>query len=93
MQAFRSVSRNALPKRAFSTTAARPLAKMQLIGRLADVPEVVPTSTGRDVTKYVLGVSYGAKDESGDRAVSWFRVASFVEAGPRRDLLLNLPKG
>lgn len=78
--------------RAFSTTAPRPLAKMQLIGRLADTPEMTPTSTGREIVKYALGVSTGARDAEGRRATSWFNVASFVE-GPQRDLLLSLPKG
>ncbi|CAK1365668.1 hypothetical protein CB0940_09847 [Cercospora beticola] len=78
--------------RAFSTTPARPLAKMQLIGRLADVPELVPTSTGREIVKYAIGVSEGPRDENGQRGVSWFKVASFQD-GPQRDLLLSLPKG
>lgn len=78
--------------RAFSTTPARPLAKMQLIGRLADQPELTPTSTGRELVKYSLGVSTGPKDENGNRATSWFRVASFSD-GPQRDFLLGLPKG
>ncbi|QIW98691.1 hypothetical protein AMS68_004209 [Peltaster fructicola] len=93
MQSLRSTSRIALTARAFSTTTARPLAKVQLIGRLADVPEVTPTSTGREVTRFALGVSHGNRDENGDRAVSWFRVSSFMERGPRRDVLTNLPKG
>jgi hypothetical protein len=87
--------RSALPRagaRAFSTTTPRSLAKMQLIGRLADTPAVNPTSTGRDVIKYAVGVSTGSKDENGNRGVSWFRVASFSE-GPQKDLLLSLPKG
>lgn len=87
--------RTALPgasARAFSTTTPRALAKMQLIGRLADTPSVNPTSTGRDVIKYAIGVSTGSKDENGNRGVSWFRVASFSE-GAQKDLLLSLPKG
>jgi hypothetical protein len=87
--------RSALPRagaRAFSTTTPRALAKMQLIGRLAETPSVNPTSTGRDVIRYALGVSTGSKDENGNRGVSWFKVASFSE-GPQKDLLLSLPKG
>lgn len=79
--------------RAFSTTAPRPLAKMQLIGRLADTPELFPTASGKEIVRYALGVSSGPKDANGDRGVSWFRVASFLEDGPQRDLLLSLPKG
>ncbi|KAK3676470.1 ssDNA-binding protein, mitochondrial [Recurvomyces mirabilis] len=78
--------------RTFSTTTPRALAKMQLIGRLADTPEAVPTSTGRELIKYSLGVQGGPRDENGNRAVSWFKVASFAE-GAQRDLLLSLPKG
>ncbi|EME82132.1 uncharacterized protein MYCFIDRAFT_49593 [Pseudocercospora fijiensis CIRAD86] len=79
--------------RAFSTTPARPLAKMQLIGRLADQPELVDTSTGRQLVKYALGVNKGPRDENGVQGVSWFKVASFLDDGPQRDLLLSLPKG
>ncbi|TKA70238.1 hypothetical protein B0A55_06878 [Friedmanniomyces simplex] len=93
MHSLRQLSRAAGPSlRAFSTTPPRPLSKMQLIGRLADTPELTPTSTGRDVIRYALGVSSGPRGEDGNRAVSWFRVASFVE-GPQRELLLSLPKG
>ncbi|CAK3940074.1 related to single-stranded DNA-binding [Lecanosticta acicola] len=80
-------------QRAFSTTPARSLAKMQLIGRLADQPETFATSTGQELVRYALGVSAGRKDEQGNRPVSWFRVASFIPDGPRKDLLLTLPKG
>lgn len=94
MQSLRSaLPRAAFGPRAFSTTAPRPLAKMQLIGRLADAPALTPTSTGRDLVRYSLGVSAGARDENGTRPVSWFKVASFTPEGPQRDLLLSLPKG
>lgn len=78
--------------RAFSTSAPRPLARMQIIGRLADQPEITPTSTGREITRFAVGVSSGPKDEQGNRAVSWYRVASFAE-GPGRDVLLGMEKG
>ncbi|KAK3717256.1 ssDNA-binding protein, mitochondrial [Vermiconidia calcicola] len=65
---------------------------MQIIGRLADQPEVSATSTGRDITRFALGVSSGRPDENGNRPVSWFRVASFVE-GAQRDFLTSLQKG
>ncbi|KAK3066049.1 ssDNA-binding protein, mitochondrial, partial [Teratosphaeriaceae sp. CCFEE 6253] len=68
MYSLRALPRAAHPSlRAFSTTAPRPLAKMQLIGRLADTPEVTPTSTGRDIIRYALGVSTGRRDEDGNR--------------------------
>ncbi|KAK5167361.1 ssDNA-binding protein, mitochondrial [Saxophila tyrrhenica] len=94
MQALRSLPRAAaLSARAFSTTTPRALAKMQIIGRLADQPECLPSSTGREVSKFALGVNTGPRDEHGNRATSWFNVASFMEDGPQRDLLLSLPKG
>lgn len=78
--------------RAFSTTRPSQLARMQLIGRLADQPELTPTSTGREMVRYAVGVSTSSKDEQGNRQTSWFRVASFTD-GPGRDVLLGLPKG
>ncbi len=92
MQSLRTLPRFALSARAFSTTTPRTLAKMQMIGRLADQPEDTPTSTGTALTKFALGVSTGRKDENGNRGVSWFKVASFADGG-QRELLLSLPKG
>lgn len=92
MQSFRQLPRAASSLRSFSTSIPRPLAKMQLIGRLADTPELMPTSTGRELVRYALGVPTGPRAEDGTRSVSWFRVSSFAE-GPQRDLLLSLPKG
>lgn len=90
---LRALSRATAPAaRAFSTSTPRSLARMQLIGRLADTPESTPTSTGRDIIRYALGVSSGPRDESGNRQTSWFRVASFTE-GAQKDLMLSLPKG
>ncbi|KAI5249485.1 putative ssDNA binding protein [Aureobasidium subglaciale] len=92
MFAARSAPRVLNGARAFSTSPAHSLARMQLIGRLADQPELTPTSTGRELVRYALGVKGGPKNENGERQTSWFRVASFAE-GPGRDLLLSLPKG
>ena len=92
MQSLRSLPRAVSAARTFSTTASRPLAKMQLIGRLAEAPELQATSTGRDIIRYAIGANHGPRDENGNRATSWFKVASFVE-GVQRELLLSLPKG
>ncbi|KAK4895027.1 ssDNA-binding protein, mitochondrial [Elasticomyces elasticus] len=78
--------------RAFSTTAPRPLAKMNLIGRLVDTPVLSPTSTGRDVIRYGIAVSTGPRGEDGNRATSFFNIASF-QTGPQQEVLLSLPKG
>lgn len=76
--------------KAFSTTPARPFAKITVVGRLAAEPELVPTSTGQDVVRYALGTSYGPKD---NRQTSWWRVAAFVPEGGLRDLIMGCGKG
>ncbi|KAK6843714.1 hypothetical protein PG990_004413 [Apiospora arundinis] len=76
--------------RTFSASAARPRAKITIIGNLAATPEVRPTSTGRDVIEYAVASNSGPKDK---RVTSWFKVASFEAEGPRRDFLTSLPKG
>lgn len=95
MQTFRQLPRAASAARLFSTTTPRSLARMQLIGRLADTPVAQATSTGRELVRYTLGVPAGPKDEEGHRPVSWFRISNFVGEGQarQRDLLLSLPKG
>ncbi|SPJ85337.1 related to single-stranded DNA-binding protein [Fusarium torulosum] len=75
--------------RAFSTTTPRPLAKITIVGNLADTPEVHPTSTGREVLRYAVASNSGRGE---NRKTSWFKVTSFAE-GAQRDYLMNLPKG
>ncbi|KAF2093991.1 hypothetical protein NA57DRAFT_47335 [Rhizodiscina lignyota] len=75
--------------RSFSTTPRSALARMTLIGRLAAEPELVNTSTGREMVRYAMGVSSGPRDNP---QTSWYRIACFDE-GPRRDYVLGLPKG
>ncbi|KAL2010184.1 hypothetical protein VTN00DRAFT_5991 [Thermoascus crustaceus] len=76
--------------RSFSSSPSHSVARMIITGRLAAEPELQATSTGQDVVKYVVGSSYGPKD---NRQTSWFRIASFQPEGPQRDHLLSLPKG
>jgi hypothetical protein len=76
--------------RAFSTTPRAQLAKMQIIGRLAAEPELVHTSTGRDLVRYALGVTSGPRD---NQTVSWYRITSFPDEGKQKDYILSLPKG
>ncbi|GAB0133219.1 hypothetical protein EsDP_00001631 [Epichloe bromicola] len=75
--------------RSFSTSSPRALARISIIGNLADTPEVQPTSTGREILRYAVASNTGPKD---NRRTSWFRVTSFAE-GPQKDFLLSLPKG
>lgn len=76
--------------RAFSASARRDIAKITLVGNLAASPEVRPTSTGREILEYSVASNSGPKD---NRQTSWFKVAAFIEEGPRRDFLTSLPKG
>ncbi|KAI1467293.1 nucleic acid-binding protein [Daldinia caldariorum] len=76
--------------RAFSASARRDIAKITIVGNLAASPEIKATSTGRDVVEYSVASNYGPKE---NRQTSWFRVSAFVDEGPRREFLANLPKG
>lgn len=76
--------------RAFSTTPARPTAKITLIGNLAGPPELSATSTGREILKYAVASNTGRGE---NQKTSWFKVTSFENEGPRRDYFQSLPKG
>ncbi|KAJ0109533.1 ssdna binding protein [Diaporthe amygdali] len=76
--------------RAFSTTPARPLAKITLVGNLVQTPELQATSTGREILKYAVASNVGRGDNV---RTSYFRVTSFEQEGPRRDYFQTLPKG
>ncbi|CAG8972014.1 hypothetical protein HYALB_00008299 [Hymenoscyphus albidus] len=77
--------------RSFSTSASRSsFAKMTIIGRLADTPELQATSTGNEILKYAIGTNSGPRD---NQKTSWFRVTSFIPEGPQRDFIASLDKG
>lgn len=76
--------------RAFSTTPARPLAKVTVIGNIAASPEVHATSTGREMIRYSIASNSGRGENI---KTSWFRVNIFENEGPRRDYFLSIPKG
>ena len=75
--------------RSFSSTSGRSMARIQIIGNLADTPELRATSTGREMIKYAVASNSGPRD---NRVTSWFNVTSFAD-GKMRDFLLALPKG
>lgn len=85
----RATGATATAARAFSTSAPRSVARISIIGNLADTPEVIATNSGREILKYAVASNSGPKD---NRQTSWFRVTSFAE-GPRKDYLMGLPKG
>jgi Single-strand binding protein family len=90
MSALRRAPR-AIPARAFSTAAPRSsFAKMTIIGRLADTPELQATSTGQEILRYAVGTNSGPRD---NQKTSWFRVTSFLPEGPQRDFIASLDKG
>ncbi len=77
--------------RGFATTRPSQLARLTLVGRLGTDPEITTTSTGGEVIKYVVGTSYGPKE---NRQTSWFRVASFADKqSPIREKIMGLSKG
>ncbi|POS81544.1 hypothetical protein DHEL01_v200061 [Diaporthe helianthi] len=88
--ARRAVAATPLAARAFSTTPARPLAKITIVGNLVQTPELHATSTGREVLKYAVASNHGRGENA---KTSYFRIASFEGEGPRRDYFQTLPKG
>ncbi|KAI1768998.1 nucleic acid-binding protein [Hypoxylon sp. FL1150] len=76
--------------RAFSASARRDISKITIVGNLAATPELRATSTGRELIEYAVASNSGNKD---NRQTSWFKVAAFLEEGPRREFLTSLPKG
>lgn len=86
--ASRAVARPAA--RPFSSTAARPVARITIVGNLADTPELRASSTGRDYIRYAVASNTGTGE---NRKTSWFNVSAFTPEGARRDLYLSLPKG
>ncbi|KAK0621292.1 single-strand binding protein family [Bombardia bombarda] len=76
--------------RAFSSTPSRPVARITIIGNLADTPELKATSTGTEILRYAVASNRGTAD---NRQTDWFNIVSFEPEGPRRDFLQSLPKG
>ncbi|RFU79986.1 hypothetical protein TARUN_2208 [Trichoderma arundinaceum] len=88
----RATAATAGAARAFSTTSPRSVARITIIGNLADTPEGHASSSKenpREYVRYSVASNTGSKE---NRQTSWFRVTSFVD-GPRKDFLLSLPKG
>ncbi|KAK4157239.1 single-stranded DNA-binding protein rim1, mitochondrial [Chaetomidium leptoderma] len=88
--ASRAVARPATAARTFSSTASRPVARITIVGNLADTPELRASSTGREYLRYAVASNSGPQD---NRKTSWFNVSCFVPEGPRRDFFQSLPKG
>ncbi|RCI11235.1 hypothetical protein L249_7244 [Ophiocordyceps polyrhachis-furcata BCC 54312] len=91
MASLMTLRRFALPSttRSFSTSAARELARITIVGSIASDPVSDSTKSGRSLVKYTVASSTGQGEK---KITSLFRVSCFGE-GPRRDHLLNLTKG
>ncbi|KAL7950488.1 hypothetical protein V8C42DRAFT_306659 [Trichoderma barbatum] len=78
--------------RAFSTSSPRSVARITIIGHLADSPEGLTggnPENPKEYVRYTVASNSGPKDS---RQTSWFRVTGFVE-GPRKDFIMGLAKG
>lgn len=90
--ALRTAPRTLSRSAAFSTTAARSVARMTLVGRLVDTPTVESINRNSEsngpseLVKYVVAVNHGPT-----RPASFFRVVNFNALGS--DYLLTLKKG
>ncbi|KAL6852078.1 hypothetical protein J3F83DRAFT_757164 [Trichoderma novae-zelandiae] len=86
----RTAAASAGAARAFSTSSPRSVARITIIGNLADTPEPQTGGAGsKEYVRYSVASNSGTKD---NRQTSWFRVTGFVD-GPRKDFMLSLPKG
>jgi hypothetical protein len=75
--------------RAFSTSAPRSIARINILGNLGDTPELRTSASGLEYLRYSVASNTGSRD---NRQTSWFSVAAFVD-GPRKDFIMSLPKG
>ncbi|GFP52254.1 hypothetical protein ACSS6W_003718 [Trichoderma asperelloides] len=88
----RATAATAGAARAFSTTSPRSIARITIVGNLADAPEAQvggSEQNPKEYIRYAVASNSGSKE---NRQTSWFRVTGFVD-GPRKDFLLGLPKG
>ncbi|EPE31881.1 Nucleic acid-binding protein [Glarea lozoyensis ATCC 20868] len=77
--------------RSFSTSATRnSFAKMTIVGRLADTPELQATSTGREILRYAVATNSGPRD---NQKSNFFKVTGFLPEGSFRDFITTLDKG
>ncbi|KAK2630256.1 hypothetical protein QTJ16_001076 [Diplocarpon rosae] len=87
----RALRTSAPVARTFSTSSPRSsFAKMTIVGRLADSPELQATSTGQEVLRYAVGTNSGRGE---NQKTNWFKISSFLPEGPQRDFITSLDKG
>ena len=92
MSAFlRSAARTAVSTaRNFSTSSPREVARITVVGRLADTPELRTSASGRQWLRYTVNTRSGP---ASNPKTSWWNINAWIEEGPQRQFLQNLPKG
>jgi len=88
--ASRAVARPAVSARTFSSTARRDVARITIVGNLADTPEVRASSNGREYLRYSIASNTGSGE---NRVTSWFNITGFMGEGRQREYLSRLEKG
>ncbi|KAK0748639.1 hypothetical protein B0T21DRAFT_356965 [Apiosordaria backusii] len=86
----RAAARPQVSARSFSSTAARPYARITIVGNLADTPELRAGSSGKEYLRYAVASNSGTSD---NRKTSWFNVTAFPSSTSARDFYLSLEKG
>ena len=69
---------------------SRGLARISIIGRLADTPEKAATASSQNVVRYALATNFGPRE---NRQTSWWKVACFPQNEKLEELLMSLGKG
>ncbi|KAK3902036.1 glucose inhibited division protein A-domain-containing protein [Staphylotrichum tortipilum] len=88
--AARAAGLPATAARSFSSSVPRPVARITIVGNLADTPELRASSTGREYLRYAVASNSGSGE---NRKTSWFNVSCFEGEGPRRSFYQTLTKG
>ena len=73
-----------------TTQQSRGLARMTIIGRLADSPEKAATASSQTVVRYALATNSGPRE---NRQTNWWRVSCFAPSEKFEELLMGLGKG
>ncbi|KAL4948426.1 nucleic acid-binding protein [Aspergillus filifer] len=85
---LRSFARAATPVRTFTTSSARSVARLNIVGRLGATPELRTSNSGNEYIRY----NVASRDSNRDKTTSWFTVQAFVAPG-QQEFLLGLQKG
>ncbi len=84
------LTRTLLCPRTFSRPSSRSVAKITLVGRLADTPELIKLPSGREKINYALATSTGMNE---NRKTSWWNVQVFSDNKEYAKYLTGMGKG